>query len=180
MWMALHGVQTVCSDLVNASETALPLHQRYQVTSKITYRDIDACAIPYENEFDLIVFKSIIGGIGRGNDINRQEAVFRSIHKALKPGGQLLFAENLIASTLHRFLRQRFVKWGNDWRYISMEEMKGFLAPFSRYDLKSTGVAAAFGRSEKQRNLLAIADNLFLNHLCPESWKYIAYGIATK
>lgn len=73
----------------------------------ITYQDIDATQIPYENEFDIIVFKSIIGGIGRNDNKEIQQLVFNQIYKALKPGGQLLFAENLSASPLHRF----FSKW---------------------------------------------------------------------
>ena len=38
------------------------------ISSLIIYQDIDATNIPYENYFDIIVFKSIIGGIGRNNN----------------------------------------------------------------------------------------------------------------
>jgi len=36
----------------------------------------------------------------------------------LKPGGWLLFAENLKGSMLHRLLRKTFVRWANYWRYL--------------------------------------------------------------
>lgn len=87
LWMAKGGLQVVCSDLENTAATAGPLHARRGVSPQITYRDIDATNIPYEDHFDLIAFKSIIGGIGRDGHIERQRAVFAQIHKALKPGG---------------------------------------------------------------------------------------------
>lgn len=180
LWLALKGKKTVCSDLKDVQNTAEKLHLSYDITSLITYQDIDATNIPYENHFDVIVFKSIIGGIGRGDNSEIQQKVFKEIYKALKPGGRLLFAENLTASPFHQFLRKRFVNWGNAWRYVSVKEMKGFLKDFSSYDLKTTGVLATFGRTEKQRNSLSTFDDLLLNKICPDNWKYISYGIAVK
>ena len=180
LWLALKGKTVVCSDLEGVKETAEPLHVRHNVTSLISYQDIDATNIPYENHFDVIVFKSIIGGIGRNNNIAIQQQVFDQIYKALKPGGKLLFAENLIASPLHQRLRKKFVNWGNSWRYVSLDEMKGFMKGFSSCEIKSTGFFGAFGRSEKQRNIFSIADKAALNAVCPDNWKYISYGIAVK
>ncbi len=180
LWLALKDKTTTCSDLNNVKSNAEELHLKHNVTSLIKYKDIDATAIPYENYFDIIVFKSIIGGIGKNNNIEIQQKVFKEIHKALKPGGKLLFAENLIASALHRRLRKRFIKWGNSWRYVSIKEMNEFLKDFSTYTINTTGVLGTFGRNEKQRNLLATIDQLILNKICPAKWKYIGYGIAEK
>jgi len=180
LWMALKGKTVVCSDLQNVESDAGPIHARYGVSDLITYQDIDATNIPYENHFDVIVFKSIIGGIGRDGNYKIQKEVFKEIHKALKPGGKLLFAENLIASPFHKQLRKRFVKWGSAWRYVSLDEMKGFLSDFSSVEIKTTGVMATFGRSEGQRNMLSKLDELILNRIAPEKWKYISYGIAEK
>ena len=180
MWLTLKGKTVVCSDLEGVKETAEPLHVRHNVTSLITYQDIDATNIPYENHFDVIVFKSIIGGIGRNNNIEIQQQVFDQIYKALKPGGKLLFAENLIASPLHQKLRKKFVNWGNSWRYVSINEMKVFMKDFSSCDIKSTGFLGAFGKTEKQRNIFANADKIAFNKICPDNWKYIGYGIAMK
>ena len=102
LWMALKGVKVVCSDLKEVETTAKPLHDTYAVLDLVSYEDIDASAIPYENHFDVIVFKSIIGGIGRNDNFELQKKVFSEIHKALKPGGKLLFAENLTASSIHK------------------------------------------------------------------------------
>jgi SAM-dependent methyltransferase len=180
LWLALKGKRTICSDLTNVKSTAEKLHSLYNVSSVINYQDIDATTIPYENYFDIIVFKSIIGGIGSHNNFENQKKVFNEIHKALKPGGKLLFAENLVASPFHQKLRKAFVNWGKSWRYVSLNEMEVFLKDFSTYDLKATGVLGTFGRNERQRNLLSTIDQLILNKVCPSSWKYIVYGIAEK
>lgn len=180
LWLALKGIPTVCSDLKGVQQTAEPLHKRYEVTSLVTYQDIDATNIPYENHFDLIVLKSVIGGIGKNDKFDMQEKVLREIHKALKPGGKLLFAENLSASPLHQRLRKRYVNWGKAWRYLALSEMKALLSGFSYYEIKTTGVLGTLGRTEGQRNFLSTLDKLLFNHICPKSWKYISYGIAEK
>jgi SAM-dependent methyltransferase len=180
LWLALKGKSVVCSDLKDVQKTAEQLHKRHQVSTWITYQDIDATNIPYEEYFDLIVFKSIIGGIGRNDNYKNQHKVFKEIYKALKPGGKLLFAENLAASAVHRRLRKRFVQWGSSWRYVSLDEMKEFLSDFSYYDIKATGLLGTFGRTERQRNVLSAVDDLVLNKICPDRWKYICYGIAEK
>lgn len=180
LWMALHGKRAVCSDLQGTQATAAPLHAKHRVGHLITYRDIDATDIPYEDHFDLIAFKSIIGGIGRDGHPERQRAVFAQIHKALKPGGMLVFAENLTASPLHRAMRKRFVRWGDSWRYLTLDETADFLKPFKAHELRATGVLAAFGRSEGQRRALARMDQAVMDHLVPDRWKYIVYGAAVK
>lgn len=180
LWLALKNKQVICSDLKDVKATAGDLHKRYKVSELIQYRDIDATDIPYENFFDIVVFKSIIGGIGRGNNIEIQQKVFREIYKALKTGGKLLFAENLIASPLHQQLRKKFLNWGGSWRYVSINEMREFLKEFSTISMQTTGVLGTFGRTEGQRSILATVDNVIMNRLCPDSCKYIVYGIATK
>lgn len=180
LWLALKGKQTVCSDLENTSATASTLHQKYGVGGLIRYQDIDATKIPYQDAFDLIVFKSIIGGIGHNNQKDKQAAAFQEMYKALKPGGTLLFAENLSASPLHRYLRNKFVGWGASWRYVTLDEMKEFLQPFHSVEMHTTGFAGTFGRTEKQRSLLSVFDKLLFNHTTPSSWRYMVFGMAVK
>jgi SAM-dependent methyltransferase len=179
LWLALKGKHVVCSDLTGIQAKAEPLHKKYGVEKLITYQDIDATNIPYENHFDIIVFKSIIGGISREND-EVQKQIFKQIHKALKKGGKLLFAENTKASKLHQKLRKKYVKWGASWRYVSVDEMHAALKDFSKYEMHSTGVMGTFGRSEGQRNFLSAIDKIALNAITPKSWKYICYGVAEK
>ena len=179
LWLSLKGKKTVCSDLSGIKEKAEPLHNKYAVQNLITYQDIDATNIPYENHFDVIVFKSIIGGISREN-ADVQQKIFKQIHKALKKDGKLLFAENTKASALHQRLRKKYVKWGNSWRYVSLEEMKNGLKDFSSVEMHSTGVLGTLGRTENQRNFLSAIDKIALNAISPKKWKYICYGVAQK
>lgn len=179
LWLALKGKNIICSDLENIENTAKPLHEKYNINKLISYENINAIDIPYENHFDLIVFKSIIGGIGR-EGYNNQLEVFKQIHKALKKNGKLLFAENLQGNYLHKILRTKFIKWSNSWRYISLEEIETFLKSFSSYNIKTNGVIANFGLNERQRNLLSLLDDLLLNKIFQDKNKYIVYGIAQK
>jgi SAM-dependent methyltransferase len=180
LWLALKGIPVICSDLENVKNTALPLHSTYPVKNFITYEDLNALALPYENHFDVIVFKSIIGGIGRKDSPGTQQKVFGEIYKALKPGGKLLFAENMKASALHQKSRQLFTEWENYWHYVSAADMKNYLGRFSSCTLKFSGFMGTFGRNEQQKKMLAAADRLIFNRVCPDAWKYIAYGIAIK
>lgn len=180
LWLANNGLNVVCSDLNNVEESASILHAKHTFTGTISYQDIDATNIPFENHFDIIVFKSILGGVGHHNQFDKQLQAFKEIHKALKPGGVLIFAENMTASPLHNFMRKKFVKWGSYWRYINIPELKECLSPFDSFDIQYTGFLATFGRSEAQRNFLAKIDRMIFNHIVPTSFKYIGYGIAKK
>jgi SAM-dependent methyltransferase len=180
LWLALKGLQVVCSDFGDVKPLAQPLHEKYKVTALIDYEDIDATAIPYENHFDMIVFKSIIGGIGYENNFERQQKAFSAMYKALKPGGILLFAENLSASALHRFLRRRKTDWGQAWRYLTRDEIHFCLQAFHKVEMHTTGFTATLGRSESQRRFFYYLDHYFFNHFTPNAWHYIAYGIAIK
>ncbi len=179
-WLASMGHNVICSDLRDCESRARPLIERAGILSRVRFQDIDATAIPYDNEFDVIVFKSVLGGVGHGGAIDRQRAAVASMHRALRPGGRLLFAENLTGSPLHRFFRRNFVKWGNGWRYVTIDEMRDFLRPFSQVRFDTSGVLGTFGRSEAQRQLLANVDRAALNAAFPPHWRYIMYGVATK
>lgn len=180
LWLSKKGIETTCSDYENAEKTALPLHTKHDSELRIHYQDIDATNIPYENHFDVIVFKSIIGGIGKGDNREIQKKVFDEIYKALKPGGTLLFAENLTSTRLHQKLRARHNKWGDYWRYLSLKDLNYFLEKFNSKTVKTTGILGTLGRNEKQKSLLSRIDELSLNHITPSNWKYIGYGIAKK
>jgi SAM-dependent methyltransferase len=180
LWLALQGHTVVCSDLQDNSAVAAPLHARYGVGERITYAAIDATKIPYENHFDLIAFKSMLGGVAWDGDARRQQAALQSIHAALKPGGVLLFAENLGGSAMHRFLRRTFVKWNSKWRYVPLDEMLGFLGPFSEVQYATTGFLGLCGRSAAASALLGNVDGLLFDRIVPPPSRYIVYGVARK
>lgn len=179
LWLALKNKQVICSD-INISIAAKQLHSKYKVGDKIEYEAIDATGIPYEDYFDVIIFKSILGGLGRNNNYALQAQAINEMYKALKPGGKLLFAENLRASFLHILLRKLFRQWGGKWRYVSLQELDQLLKKFSSKDIQTSGFLALFGKSEPQRNLLSSLDVKLFNKAIPKHWRYIAYGIAQK
>jgi SAM-dependent methyltransferase len=180
LWLALKGSRVKCTDLNIPTEQAVEKHKKYAVSHLIEYEAVDAMNIPYDGQFDIVLFKSVLGGIGWNNNVQNQKKAIDQIYYALKPGGELFFVENLIGSPLHRFVRIHFVKWGRQWRYVSINEMKNYLLPFSEVKYECSGVLGAFGRNERQRCYLGKADRFIVNKIIPDEWKYIISGIAVK
>ena len=180
LWLAMQGANAICSDMRETRQQARDKHALYGIAQKIQYQQIDARAIPYENHFDAIVFKSLLGGVRGyfGDDAHFQ--VVRSIYRSLKPGGQLLFAENLEASGLHRLMRSRFVNWGKTWKYLKLDDIPPLFSGFAKLDFMSCGFAGTFGRTERQRRILGSFDRNFFNSVVPKHWHYIAIGVDTK
>lgn len=179
LWLASKGYDVVCSDLENPEEYAKKLHSNYDLKGTIRYEAISATDIPYENEFDVIVMKSIIGGISRLERDELQQKVIDECYKALKPGGKLLFAENLESSMLHRFARKKFIKWGGDWNYLKFKNVPKLFSRWNKLHFETIGFFATFGRSEKQRRFLGKIDKV-LKPLTPKKLRYIVYGVGEK
>jgi ubiquinone/menaquinone biosynthesis C-methylase UbiE len=180
LWFALRGARVVCSDLNEPRDDSKRMHERYGVSERVSYASVDATAIPYlTGEFDVVCFKSVLGGIGAGGHIERQEQAIAEIYRVLRPGGKLLFAENLTGSPLHRFARHHFVEWGRRWKYLTREEVAKLLRSFSCVQMVSYGCLSAFGRSEWQRTALHWAD-VIVQPMLPRSWRYTCIACATK
>ena len=181
LWLSLAGHSVICSDLINPEKTASTVHSKYNesVTRNISYKSIDATNIPFVNEFDIIVFKSILGGISSYGNKAIQEKTINNIYSALKPGGMLFFAENLTASPLHKIFRKLFVRWGRRWNYLEYEQVAQLFSKYSELDYISYGFFSAFGRNEYQRNILGYLDKIIDRFIKPSS-KYIVLGVARK
>ncbi len=179
LWLALKGFQVVCSDIRNPVLTASPLHRKYKVHSLIRYEAIDATNISYKGYFDIIVLKSVIGGIGAYNRKDLQIQSFRQIHQALKPGGYFLFAENAQASVIHRIFR-KLKSWSYYWNYPEYGFLKRELADiFSIVDMKAFGYFSAFITSSIFQKTAVCVDKK-IDHFLSSKNKHIVYGIAQK
>lgn len=179
LWFASKGARVVSSDFqggYGVRREAVELHKTSGLMSRIEHKAVHMLDIPYTEEFDVVVFKSVIGAM---SDADSQKKAVGEMYKALKKGGELFFAENLVASPVHNFFR-RMASRDADWRYITISEMNEFLAPFSEKKLRTIGFAGTFGRTEAQRNLLALGDRLVFERIVPEKWKYIVAGVAGK
>ncbi|MBC7589795.1 MAG: class I SAM-dependent methyltransferase [Salinibacterium sp.] len=176
LWLALRGHAVVCSNLANTEAMASPLHEEYGVSSNIEYRDIDVTDIPFENHFDVVIFKSVLGGVG-----SLQKQAMQQVLKSLKPGGILLFAENIRGTIFHRLARAIAYRIRRtSWRYPTLAGMTSLLSDFSCSEIHTNGVLAMFGTSESQRLALAAVDDRVTNRIVPRTWKYMGYGSAIK
>jgi SAM-dependent methyltransferase len=179
LWLAVNGNKVICSDLASPEESAKPLHEKHAVTENISYQGINAVNIPFENEFDLVVFKSILGGVsGNGRDELKKKMI-DEIYKSIKPGGKLLFAENLESSFFHQFIRKKFTNWGDRWNYLNYAEMDHVFSSFDKISYGTWGFLATFGRSEGQRRFLGKIDAL-IQPFIPKKKRYIVFGVAEK
>lgn len=147
LYWSLKGAHVVCSDIDEKNFTkARQLHQKYGVDKQIKYEIVDALNMSYENEFDIISFKSVLGGIGRDDNFENQKQMMKNIHKALKTDGFCYYVENLKASGLHQFLRKRLTAWGSSWRYIDLSEIMELGEGFCEIYYKTFGFLGVFGK----------------------------------
>ncbi len=171
------GFTTVCSDLDGPTPRAHELHRVHGRPDRVRFAAVDATAIAFpDGSFDAVVFKSMLGAL---RTKERQALAVREMHRVLRPGGLLLFAENLRGTLVHRWLRRRFVPWDHYWRYLDVRADADLFAPFAQVEARTTGLLANLGRSERQRDLLARADSV-LAPLVPASWRTIRYGVAVR
>ncbi len=179
-YLAQHGCTMLCSDIVPISDETRVFHQKIGLFNLVDYQDFSATAIPHpDNTFDFVVFKSVMGGIGAYGNFGRIQMAISEIHPVLKPGGTLLFAENAHASPLHQFARNKFVRWGKKWHYLTPDEVQSLLRYFTKSEIRTTGFFAAFVPGPAWlKNLTAGLDQLLF--FIPKKWRYVVYGYATK
>jgi SAM-dependent methyltransferase len=180
LWLALRGNRVVCSDFGGVPEATRRTHERYGVSHLVEYADIDARRMTFAGQFDVVTFKSMLGGISRDLPGADAEHVIGKVYEALRPGGTLLFAENLESTPLHAILRERFAAGAKGWRYFTRGELESTLAPFRSFQSTTFGCIACFGRSEAQRRILGRFDERVLDRIVPSTWHYIAAIVARK
>lgn len=179
LFFALRGFDCLCTDKVVPDDfaAAQALHRQYGVQDQMRYELVDGTALPYPDEsFDVVVFKSVLGHVGRDGQEQRIPLAIGEMRRVLKPGGLLLFAENLDASALHRFMRRRFVRWGKQWNYLTLPRLREYLAPFATVELHTYGF---WGCMAKDRWYSDLADRLCCRKDVSEN-HYMCYGWAKK
>jgi SAM-dependent methyltransferase len=164
LWLASKGNKVICSDIENPRIIAEPIHKKYSLNGEIEYQQIDAQSIPYKNHFDIIIFKSILGGISRGGD-HVKVKVLKEIYSSLKTNGRLLFAENLSASKMHSFLRKKLRRWGPSWNYLQIKEIEQLFNKFDSLQYETAGFLGAFGRNEFQKKVLGRLDTSLFDRI---------------
>lgn len=180
LFCAYRGGKVVCSDLNGPTDNAKVLHQKYKLDKLITYEAIDALNIPtkYNSFFDIIIFKSVLGGIGRNNNIENQRLCIDNLHRCLKKGGIIVFAENMKSTVLHMFLRKKIKKM--TWHYATENEILTLFSNFHLINKQYVGFLGCFGRNESQREFLGKLDNLVFENIVPERHRYIGMYLFKK
>lgn len=184
LWLALNDNKVICSDVSYSDQQheldkTIALHKKYGCEDKISYEAIDATNIPYENYFDLVVFKSVLGGVSIGSNDRLEQKTIDSIYSSLKPNGKVVFIENLEGSALHMYARKKFVGWGSKWHYLKLDDLINLFSSYKSLKYKTVGFFGTFGKTENQRQFLGKIDSL-LENLFPKKYRYIMIGIAKK
>lgn len=173
-WLASRGHHCVASDRV------LPERPNHPGDGRVEPAVLDLLAAPLEQRFDVIVVKSVLGSVRSLHGEGGLQKAQANLVTMLADGGAVWFAENLAASPVHRFVRRRFVAWADRWHYFTPGELRSAMAPGCEVDtFATTGLAAAFGRTESQRDLLARVDSA-VESVVPEAARYVGYGVARK
>jgi SAM-dependent methyltransferase len=179
LYFALQGAQVICSDLSSPEARAQPFHLRYGQDS-IGYQALNALDIALPDcSQDVVVFKSVLGGIRRGSEQDPKPIVMAEIERVLRPGGWLFFAENLVGSQLHMFLRKRFVAWASYWDYLTLSDLPLLLSPFAEWHYQTAGFLALCGRTERQRQKIASLDS-FIGKYLSKNQNYCVFVAARK
>lgn len=177
LWLARQDIDVLCTDVDGRGPDTAMLHERYGVGARIRYASEDATALTVADaSFSLVIFKSMLGALGTRQ---RQAQALCEMHRVLKPGGALLFAENLVGTVFHAWLRRRFVRWEPEWRYLRYPRDLELFDAVGSVETRTTGLLAALGRSEDQRRILARMDAV-LCPITPSSWHYVVYGACRK
>jgi SAM-dependent methyltransferase len=180
LFLAAQGWQVTCSGLEDPSPAKLQLHQRHGVGDLVRYARADVLKLPHEPRYDLVVVKSTLGQVGQGGRFDLQLQAVRNLHQVLRPGGELWVLENGAATWVHQVARRHLGAGRFGWRYLRPFELDVLLAPFASRERASFGVAAAGGRTERQRAVVGRLDRVLLEPLTPSAWRYVLAAVATK
>ena len=178
LYWSLKGAEVDCTDLSeNGFEKARILHRKYGVERQISYYALDALNLHDEKKYDIITFKSVLGGIGYDNNYANQHVAMRNIYRALKPGGFLVFAENLTGTFLHMWLR-RNIRHMRRWRYVKLEEVFQLTEQYRDVKYRTFGLLGGV-MPGIMGNITSLIDSRCDAFLADE-WKYIASVVAQK
>jgi ubiquinone/menaquinone biosynthesis C-methylase UbiE len=176
---ARRGVNMVCTDLKSPEHWARPQHEAFGFERRIVWEAANATALAYEDaSFDFVIFKSLLGEIGTTDKAHNKRLMLAEVLRVLKPGGIVLFAENMVASPVHVLARSAFRGWGKNWGYTTIPEMRELFAAFAKLHYETTGFLVAFAPPRLKPIVREIDRRL--DRFLPANSRYVIYGSAMK
>jgi len=182
LWLALQGFTVLCTDFKNPEPRAGLLHRRWKVQDKVSYAAIDAFSIQYpDDHFDVVACKSVIGGLkleyklASTRSLVNQKLAVEEIRRVLKPGGVILGAENLAATSVHQALRRFRHKGRIGWRYLRIHEIQWLFENYSECEQCPYGfIGTHWTRLFGLNRLFSSMDRCF-SQILPPNWLYISF-----
>lgn len=174
---ALAGNEVTATDLEGVTDRGKELHKRHNVSHLVTYNTADLTSLPFPDGcFDIVACKSVLVML---RSVENQKKALQNIHRVLKPGGYLLFAENLKSTPFHNFLRNKFQPWAHYTLYMDYAEKDNFFSIFSERKFSTRGFLGNLIPNQQVRILLGKIDTL-INPVIPDPLKYILFGACKK
>ena len=175
-WAAIKGANVMCSDIKGPSESFVNRVSFYKLDN-IEFKALNAQSLPFSNKFDYVLFKSVLGGIGKADSIENQSIVMKQIYQVLKPGGECLFLENLRATLLHSILRNKFGSGITNWYYPSLMEFYELSKIFNKVSYRTFG---CIGLGDFPLKNCRSKLDFYLEKIIDPSFHYIYAGIYQK
>ncbi len=176
LWASHQGAREVfCTDLHGPTDDALEVLGGAGCEVRTGRFDLlDPTPV---GTFDIVIVKSVLGGVGKSADHADQRRAIATLAGLLEADGEVWVAENVAASRLHR-LGRRVNDWQH-WSYLERNELEQlFERQFGQCSFLSSGLVATFGRTEGQRRLLARLDRVGEGFV-PSDWRYLLSGVAS-
>ncbi len=175
LYLAQKGINTICSSQFRVNEKIKKTHQKYELSNFIEYEQIDISNIPYTNYFDIVSFKSVLGGIKLSK--KPLEESFVQITKCLKEDGLLIFSENISSTYLHKILRKRYTSNKHGWHYYNYEELiRCCNLYFCEVNYTTNGFITNLF-PERFREMISFFDNHFFCKVIPKNYHYLFIAI---
>ena len=176
LWAAEKGGLVTCSDIVGL-ENHFSKKFNHIKNDSIRYEIIDALDIGLKETYDFILFKSMLGGIGRIGSEKLQMDVMRQVHKSLRKGGQVLFIENMMGTWFHQYFRNRYGAGKNYWSYPTLKKFGEFSKLFDKISYRTFGY---IGGSDLPLKKIRSKLDIYLEQIIHPTCHYIYAGIYQK
>jgi ubiquinone/menaquinone biosynthesis C-methylase UbiE len=180
---SLGASNILCTDYEEPREEAKRIHKELGLCDKVSYKSMSALDINCDEKFDIVLFKSMLGGIIREQNLDVGREILKQVDSVLKPGGIVCLAENLQGTKLHMLLRSVLGSARNDWRYFFLDEIRNMLESTGSFTImhdRTFGFLGALGRNENQKRLLGKVDKLFWEKIVSQKNLYVYTGVLKK